>query len=218
MKKKFDYRPVRAKVQELIRRIQNHLQSKTEQLFPLEIIVNELCIHKGADINQMTQQSGNPDKDAQCNNHDVLKADYMFSAIASCLAGDSGLWKDFNETARQAFRAQAFPDHFIKGYFEQLQHTITRARSNRGGQQQVRQASPAAMRGQVQGQMVRGHPGQQFIQRFPGQGGQTIISPHGMMVQDGGRPPGIPRHTEPFQRRTPQGNVSRFNFKIKIRN
>ena len=165
----------------------------------------------------MTQQSGNPDKDAQCNNHDVLKADYMFSAIASCLAGDSGLWKDFNETARQAFRAQAFPDHFIKGYFEQLQHTITRARSNRGGQQQVRQASPAAMRGQVQGQMVRGHPGQQFIQRFPGQGGQTIISPHGMMVQDGGRPPGIPRHTEPFQRRTPQGNVSRFNsFHIKI--
>lgn len=47
LKKKFDYRPVRAKVQELIRRIQNHLQSKTEQLFPLEIIVNELCIHKG---------------------------------------------------------------------------------------------------------------------------------------------------------------------------
>ena len=73
LKKKFDYRPIRAKVQELIRRIQQLTKSGVEQLFLYEVICSELCLHKGADINQMTQMSGNPDKDAQCNNHEMLK-------------------------------------------------------------------------------------------------------------------------------------------------
>ena len=67
-----------AQVQELIRRIQQLTKSGVEQLFLLEVICSELCLHKGADINQMTQMSGNPDKDAQCNNHEMLKVPGYF--------------------------------------------------------------------------------------------------------------------------------------------
>ena len=47
LKKKFDYRPVRAKVKELIKKIQAWTTTPQEQCFLYEIIMNELSMHKG---------------------------------------------------------------------------------------------------------------------------------------------------------------------------
>lgn len=47
LKKKFDYRPVRAKVKELIKKIQAWTTTPQEQCFLYEIIMNELTMHKG---------------------------------------------------------------------------------------------------------------------------------------------------------------------------
>ena len=66
----------RAKMKELVGTIQRFTQQHAERVFLYEIIVAELALHKGADINQMTQQSGNPDVTAQCNHHDMLKVTF----------------------------------------------------------------------------------------------------------------------------------------------
>ena len=68
----------RAKMKELVGTIQRFTQQHAERVFLYEIIVAELALHKGADINQMTQQSGNPDVTAQCNHHDMLKVTFDF--------------------------------------------------------------------------------------------------------------------------------------------
>ena len=68
----------RAKMKELVGTIQRFTQQHAERVFLYEIIVAELALHKGADINQMTQQSGNPDVTAQCNHHDMLKVTIRF--------------------------------------------------------------------------------------------------------------------------------------------
>ena len=73
-----------AKVKELVNRIQMFTNVSNEKVFLYEVIVAELVLHKGADINQMTQQSGNPDIQAQCNHHEMLKVVnfFLFSVIA----------------------------------------------------------------------------------------------------------------------------------------
>ena len=211
LKKKFDYRPIRAKVQELIRRIQQWTKSQVEQIFLLEVIVSELCLHKGADINQMTQMSGNPDRDAQCNNLEMLRADYVLGALAQCFPNNKPMWNDYNETVRGIFRAQAFPDNFIKQYFEGLQKMV-RERSQVAPQINRAQINPATVsRGNVSQSHVIQRPGAnmlpfQAMSQFEGQ--RLHIQPH-MIVNGQGRPPGHPRHSEPFQRRTPQGNGAR---------
>ena len=48
--------------------------------------------------------------------------------LAQSLAPNAALWKEFNEALRLLFRSQAFPDQFIKQYFEQLQSNINRER------------------------------------------------------------------------------------------
>lgn len=48
LKKKFDYRSVRAKVKELIKKIQAWTTTPQEQCFLYEIIMNELTMHKGS--------------------------------------------------------------------------------------------------------------------------------------------------------------------------
>lgn len=215
LKKKFDYRPIRAKVQELIRRIQQWTKSAVEQLFLLEVICSELCLHKGADINQMTQVSGNPDKDAQCNNHEMLKADYVMGALSQCLAQNNQLWKDFNEAVRLVFRAQAFPDHFIKQYFESLQTAINRERGQRSMRPQPPRTQQQPGINMTQPQVMPRHqtyPGQPG--GFPVQGqfsdqGQRILQPQMMVNGQQGRPPGARPQMDPFQRRTPQGNGAR---------
>ena len=94
LKKKFDYRPVRAKVKELVNRIKEFTNNNNEKVFLYEIIVAELVAHKGADINQMTQQSGNPDIQAQCNHHDMLKSNELNMALAQCFVQNQQLWKE----------------------------------------------------------------------------------------------------------------------------
>ena len=56
---------MRTKVRELVNRIKEFTTNNNEKVFLYEIIVSELVAHKGADINQMTQQSGNPDIQAR---------------------------------------------------------------------------------------------------------------------------------------------------------
>ena len=94
LKKKFDYRPVRAKVRELVNRIKEFTNNNNEKVFLYEVIVSELVAHKGADINQMTQQSGNPDIQAQCNHQDMLKSNDLTTAMAQCFVQNPQLWKE----------------------------------------------------------------------------------------------------------------------------
>ena len=47
LKKRFDYRAVRAKVKELIKKIQAWTSTPQEQCFLYETIINELTLHKG---------------------------------------------------------------------------------------------------------------------------------------------------------------------------
>lgn len=190
LKKQFDYRIVRAKVKDLIKMIQQWSTSLTEQLFLFEIILNELSLHKGADINQMTQQSGNPDKDAQCNNQEVLKAEYMLGPIATCIANNSGLWKDLNESLRLAFRSQAISDNFIKSFFEALQSHNVRARGQNRMQPQ-------------QHVQVRHIQPNQGIAPF-NQQRVNYLGQQGMMIQNQARPPG--QGTMPFQRGASKGS------------
>jgi len=71
------------------------------------------------------------------------------AALAACLAQNNALWKDFNEAVRLAFRAQAFPDIFIKQYFEALQTAINRERGqnrNMVRQQQVQNRAQPVIR------------------------------------------------------------------------
>ena len=117
LKKKFDYRPVRTKVKELVEKIRQFTNIGNEKAFLYEVIVAELVLHKGADINQMTQQSGNPDVGAQCNHHEMLKIDYLVQPLAQTMAPNPQLWKDFNDSVRLLFRGQAFPDN-CKNFIE----------------------------------------------------------------------------------------------------
>ena len=64
-------------MKDLVIRVQMFTSNTNERVFLYEIIVAELALHKGADINQMTQQSGNPDLMAQCNHQDVLKVGFI---------------------------------------------------------------------------------------------------------------------------------------------
>ena len=59
----------------------------------------------------MTQTSGNPDIQAQCNHHDMLKVDYLVQPLAQTMAQNGVLWKDFNDSVRLLFRGQAFPEN-----------------------------------------------------------------------------------------------------------
>ena len=85
---------MRAKVKELVNRIKEFTNNNNEKVFLYEIIVSELVAHKGADINQMTQQSGNPDIQAQCNHHDMLKSNELTMALAQCFVQNQQLWKE----------------------------------------------------------------------------------------------------------------------------
>ena len=101
----------RTKVKELVERIRQFTNVGNEKAFLYEVIVAELVLHKGADINQMTQTSGNPDVQAQCNHHDMLKVDYLVQPLAQTMAPNPTLWKDFNDSVRLLFRGQAFPEN-----------------------------------------------------------------------------------------------------------
>ena len=132
---------MRTKVRELVNRIKEFTTNNNEKVFLYEIIVAELVAHKGADLNQMTQQSGNPDIQAQCNHHDMLKTPDLNLALAQCFVQNQQLWKEFNDAVRLLFRGQAFPDQFIKGYFEQLQTNINRERGSNRAPRQVQRVN-----------------------------------------------------------------------------
>ena len=98
---------MRAKVKELVNRIKEFTNNNNEKVFLYEIIVSELVAHKGADINQMTQQSGNPDIQAQCNHHDMLKSNELTMALAQCFVQNQQLWKE----VRNAYLSETFPQN-----------------------------------------------------------------------------------------------------------
>ena len=71
----------------------------------------------------------------------MLKSADLNLALAQCFVQNPQLWKEFNDAVRLLFRGQAFPDQFIKGYFEQLQTNINRERGSNRAPRQVQRVN-----------------------------------------------------------------------------